>query len=339
MAKVKGQMVPPELREKYYRIFETNSNSIVSTRQNRSPQSTEKQKRYRENFIRCTLYWNNLEEDEKADIFNQAQGKGMRYFNFFMNEVLKKRHKGDIPYYGLKINTYPSPCPSPAGITILNDNIIVADGLDSKLYQIDDKLQLINIIELPEITPRGLTAFKDYLWITDGSETIYQMGLDGTIESPFYLENRHLEAIAADKKQLLCYDTSGEEVISYMPTSGLTETKYQVGEQTILGLGWDEVYLWASTSQSIDMKDVNFNMEEYLPGIGNEEDFELEQVKKEKFSLNRFAAKNSANSLFDLSITNLDIQLSYFSFQGNLIWAADPENGLIHKIRVVADLP
>lgn len=77
-------------------------------------------------------------------------------------------------------------------------------------------------------------------------------------------------------------------------------------------------------------------MKEYLPGIRNEENFELEKVKKEKFSLNRFATNHSTNSFFDLRVTDLDIRLSYFCFQNNFIWAADQENGLIHKIKVVA---
>lgn len=186
----------------------------------------------------CTLYWNNLDEDEKADIFNQAQAKAMRYFNFFMNEVLKKRNQEEILKYGLKIKFFPSPCSSPAGITVLNDIIFVADTQKTRLYQLDDNLQLINTIELTGIVPRGLTAFEDYLWITDETEKVYQVGLDGTLEGQFYLENRHLQAITADEKELLCYDTSSGEVISYTTTSGLTEVKHQVSEEDILGLGF-----------------------------------------------------------------------------------------------------
>jgi len=93
MAKVKGQMVPPELRDKYNRVLQTNTDNIVSTRQQRSPQSTERQREHQENFIRCTLYWNNLSEEQKADIYNLAQNEGMRYYNYFMNEVLKKRYQ------------------------------------------------------------------------------------------------------------------------------------------------------------------------------------------------------------------------------------------------------
>jgi hypothetical protein len=336
MAKVKGQMVPPELRDKYNRVLQTNTDNIVSTRQQRSPQSTERQREHQENFIRCTLYWDNLSEEQKADIYNLAQNEGMRYYNYFMNEVLKKRHQGALPEYALKIESFPVLYSSLEGITTIDDSIIVADSPENRLYQLNENLELIRTIEIPGITPKGLTTLNNYLWITDGSENIYQIDLEGNIINQFYLQERHLQAITADKTQLICYDSLNSEVISFCPASAHSETIYKANDIDIQGLGWDGVYLWASTSQAIIENNLDFSIEEYLPGEENI-NFKLKQVNQQYFSLKRFAGKNS-NSLFDLYI-NLNIPLFYFCIKNNLVWATDKENNSIHRIRVVADLP
>jgi hypothetical protein len=336
MAKVKGQMVPPELRDKYNKILQTNTDNIVSTRQQRSPLSTERQREHQENFIRCTLYWNNLSEEQKADIYNLAQNEGMRYYNYFMNEVLKIRHQGTLPEYALKIESFPVQYSSLTGITTIDDSIVVADSPENRLYQLNKNLELIRTIEIPGISPKGLTTLNNYLWITDGSENIYQLDLAGNLINQFCLQERHLQAITADKTRLICYDTLNSEVISFCPASAHSETIYQVNDIDIQGLGWDGVYLWASTSQAIIENNLDFSIEEYLPGEENT-DFKLKQVNQQYFSLKRFST-SKYNSLFDLYI-NLNIPLFYFCIKNNLVWATNKENSLIHRIRVVADLP
>jgi hypothetical protein len=335
MAKVKGQMVPPELRDKYNKILQTNTDNVVSTKQQRSPQSTARQREHQENFIRCTLYWNNLSEEQKADIYNLAQNEGMRYYNYFMNEVLKKRYQGVLPEYALKIESFPVQYPSLKGITTIDDSVIITDSPENRLYQLNENLELIRIIEIPGISPKGLTMLNNHLWITDGSENIYQIDLAGNLINQFCLQERNLQAVTADKKRLICYDSLNSEVISFCPASAHFEAIYKANDINIQGLGWDGVYLWASTSQAITENNLDFSIKEYLPGEENT-DFKLKQVNQQCFSLKRFAGKN--NSLFDLYI-NLNIPLFYFCIKNNLVWATDKENSLIHKIRVVADLP
>ena len=341
MAKTKGQVVPPELQEKFYRMFNTRTDNVVTAHKGRAASPSEKQRQIRESFIRCTVYWNQLTEQEKANLFNRAQKEGRGYFNYFMSQILKKRIKGEVSKYGVKVESFIAPGPDPAGIIYHDDNLFIADRTENRIYRLNMEYEIIEILDLVDITPQGLTITTDYLWVTDGStDHLYKYDFAGSLVETKNINSGILEAITADKNLLYIYDSEIKRIISYNPDTDQVQEIFKNNSNPIYGLGWDGLNLWYSSYQIDPNQETNFNLQGQEPIAGNNVKYDLKLIDNRNFYLCRpIVENNEQGNQGQLLINQMNIRLFNLCIDNGFIYTTDPESGSGYKIRLVVDMP
>lgn len=334
MAKIKGQVVPPELQEKFYQIFNNRSDKVVTAQRGRIAGPSEKQRQVRESFIRCSIYWNQLSEQEKANIFNRAQQEGREYYKYFMLQTLKKRIKGEITDYGIKVEVIKTPGPTPTGITYKNDYIYIADSTENSIYKLNLNYEVIEIIDLVNISPQGITIAGENLWVTDGStDQLYQYKFDGSLVEIKNISNRILGAITIANNIMYIYDQENKEIITYNIDTEQVQEIFKNDKNPIYGLGWDGINLWYSSYQINDEQQVNFNLQGHDLDFDNNVISDLKIIENREFYLSRLSNQNQ------LVIKQRNIRFFNMCINKDYIYTTDSVLGLGYKIRMVVDMP
>lgn len=100
MVRVRGLNVPPELARDFGHYVETRTYddwTIIGRRRSGSGMATGKRPLIRGAFRDAVSCWLFQTDEQKADWYQQAQGSGMRYYNYFMHKTIPEFYRGNVP--------------------------------------------------------------------------------------------------------------------------------------------------------------------------------------------------------------------------------------------------
>ena len=161
-------------------------------------------------------------------------------------------------YTGEVVKTIPAPSKYCTGLTIMNNQLWVADRKEDKLYCLDMASgAVIRKIESPGYWPMGLAWDGKYLWNADiqGRGAISE-NLDGmihkldpengTILATLRSPSSSPRGIAWDGKYLWCVDNRKDMVIQFSTHDGTTIHSFPSPSSDPQGICFDGKYLWIS---------------------------------------------------------------------------------------------
>lgn len=100
MARVWGMNIPPELARDVGHQLETRTgdqSTIISRRRSGSGLATGRRPLIRAAFRDAVSCWLFQTDDQKKQWYEESQGSGMRYYNYFMHKTIPEFYRGNVP--------------------------------------------------------------------------------------------------------------------------------------------------------------------------------------------------------------------------------------------------
>ena len=205
---------------------------------------------------------------------------------------------------------------------------------------------IINSFPSPGPSPQGLTWDGNFLWVVDDStDSLYKLNTaNGTIISSFPAPGPVSRGLTWDGTHLWCQDDIADSIFKLDSTDASVIKSIPAPGNIVLGLTWDGQYLWSayfagwsSEVNQVDTTDgtvirsffcvangLSFNGE-YLWSVHSQEGAYKGFVKKHDFPTGNVLSYFRTPGYYPTSLT----------FDGNYFWLADCGADTLYKIEVI----
>jgi len=197
-----------------------------------------------------------------GNIYRNLTGKSAVWIAFFMfansttslpngafiDDVLLQKGMVNAPAV---VSSFPSPGPSPQGLTFDGANLWSSDGANDRIYKLTTAGSLISSFASPGSNPTGLAWDEANLWNTDlDSAKLYSLSTTGTVLSSFSTPGRFPSGLVWNGAGFWHCDGGVPTIWKLDPTGGIAGSFSPPGTFHN-GLTWDKQNLWLVDTETL----------------------------------------------------------------------------------------